>query len=85
MRLVLADDSLLVREGLSRLLEHLGHQVLEQTGSPDRLLACVAHHRPHAVVVDIKCRPRTPTKDFASPLWFADSIATPAFSSSRST
>lgn len=57
MRLVLADDSLLVREGLARLLEQLGHHVLEQTGSPERLLAYVAHHHPQAVLVDIKMPP----------------------------
>lgn len=57
MRIVLADDSLLVREGLSRLLEQLGHQVLEQTGSTERLLAHVAQHHPEVVFVDIKMPP----------------------------
>ncbi|MGH3822952.1 MAG: response regulator transcription factor [Pseudonocardiaceae bacterium] len=57
MRVILADDSLLTREGLARLLERLGHHVLAQVGRADLLLAEVARHRPDIVLIDIKMPP----------------------------
>jgi DNA-binding NarL/FixJ family response regulator len=57
MRIALADDSLLVREGLARLLEDLGHQVAFRAARADILLAEVAAHRPEIVIVDIKMPP----------------------------
>jgi DNA-binding NarL/FixJ family response regulator len=57
MRIGLADDSLLVREGLARLLEELGHQVAFQAARADILLAEVAAHQPEIVIVDIKMPP----------------------------
>lgn len=57
MRIVLADDSLLIREGLTRLLESLGHCVLARVDRPERLLAEVAQHRPDIVLTDIKMPP----------------------------
>jgi DNA-binding NarL/FixJ family response regulator len=57
MRVILADDSLLIREGLARLLEGLGHHVLAQVGRPELLLAEVARHQPDVVLIDIKMPP----------------------------
>jgi DNA-binding NarL/FixJ family response regulator len=57
MRVALADDSLLVREGLARLLEDLGHQVVSRAARADILLAEVAAHQPEIVIVDIKMPP----------------------------
>ncbi len=57
MRVILADDSLLIREGLARLLEGLGHHVLAQVDRPELLLAEVARHLPDIVLVDIKMPP----------------------------
>lgn len=57
MRIVLADDSLLIREGLTRLLEGLGHSVLACVDHPELLLAEVAQHRPDIVLTDIKMPP----------------------------
>jgi DNA-binding NarL/FixJ family response regulator len=57
VRIVLADDSLLVREGLTRMLDQLGHDVVAQAAHPDALLAFVAHHRPDVVIIDIKMPP----------------------------
>lgn len=57
MRIVLADDSLLIREGLTRLLEGLGHCVLARVDHPELLLAEVAQHRPDIVLTDIKMPP----------------------------
>jgi DNA-binding NarL/FixJ family response regulator len=57
MRIAFADDSLLVREGLLRLLEHRGHEVVAQVSGAEVLLAQVAHHLPDVVLVDIKMPP----------------------------
>lgn len=57
MRIILADDSLLIREGLARLLEGLGHHVLAQVDRLELLLAEVARHQPDIVLIDIKMPP----------------------------
>jgi DNA-binding NarL/FixJ family response regulator len=57
MRVILAEDSLLTREGLARLLEGLGHQVLAQVDRPELLLAEVTRHQPDIVLIDIKMPP----------------------------
>jgi len=57
VRVVLADDSLLLREGLVRLLEETGFEVLAQSGTADDLLRHVAMHKPDVAIVDIKMPP----------------------------
>ncbi|PDP88054.1 DNA-binding response regulator [Glycomyces fuscus] len=57
MRLVIADDSVLLREGLVRLLEEEGHEVAAAVGDADTLLAAVAEHAPDAAVVDVRMPP----------------------------
>jgi DNA-binding NarL/FixJ family response regulator/class 3 adenylate cyclase len=54
---VLADDSVLLREGIARLLAGAGFDVVAQSGSPDDLLRHVAMHRPNVAVVDIRMPP----------------------------
>ena len=46
LRLVLADDSILLREGIARLLVEAGFEVAAQVGTADELLAAVREHRP---------------------------------------
>ena len=58
MRVVIADDSLLVREGLARLLDAAGIEVVEQAGDLPSLLHAALLHRPDAVIVDIRMPPR---------------------------
>ena len=58
MRVVIADDSLLVREGLARLLDAAGIEVVEQAGDLDALLHAVLLHRPDVAIVDIRMPPR---------------------------
>ena len=55
--IVLADDSLLLREGISRLLVEAGFEVVAQVGDPAALLAAVREHRPSVAVVDIRMPP----------------------------
>lgn len=57
MRLILADDNLLVREGLATLLWAAGHEVAAVVEGPDRVPALVRQHAPDVVVVDIRMPP----------------------------
>ncbi len=57
MRVVIAEDAALFREGLVRLLEDRGHEVCAAVSDGDELLAAVAQHRPDVAVVDIRMPP----------------------------
>jgi DNA-binding NarL/FixJ family response regulator len=57
MRVVLAEDSVLLREGLTRLLAEAGHEVAAATGDAESFLRAVAEHRPDVVVVDVRMPP----------------------------
>jgi class 3 adenylate cyclase len=61
-RVVIADDSVLLREGVARLLEEAGFQVVAQSGTAEDLLRHVAMHKPDVAVVDIRMPRRTPTR-----------------------
>ncbi len=57
MRVVLAEDSVLLREGVARLLEEAGFEVVAQSGNAEDLLRHVAMHKPDVAVVDIRMPP----------------------------
>ena len=57
MRVVIAEDAALLREGLTRLLEDRGHTICAAVPDGDALLAAVAEHRPDVAVVDIRMPP----------------------------
>src|SRR6266545_4217117 len=57
MRVVIAEDAVLLREGLVRLLDDRGHQVCAAVGDGDALIAAVARHHPDVAVVDIRMPP----------------------------
>jgi DNA-binding NarL/FixJ family response regulator len=57
MRVVVADDEVLLREGLARLLTETGFEVVGKAGDPDQLLAAVRHTRQQVAIVDIKMPP----------------------------
>lgn len=57
MRLVIAEDSVLLREGLTRLLAEAGHEVVAAAGDPEDFLRAVEAHQPDAVVVDVRMPP----------------------------
>ncbi|WP_018657859.1 response regulator [Actinomadura flavalba] len=57
MRVILAEDSTLLREGLVRLLAEEGHEVLAAVGDGDALTAAVARDTPDVVVVDVRMPP----------------------------
>ncbi|MEV4998682.1 response regulator transcription factor [Streptomyces niveus] len=57
LRIVLAEDSVLLRDGLTGLLERFGHQVVAEAGTADELTEAVAAHRPDIVVTDVRMPP----------------------------
>jgi DNA-binding NarL/FixJ family response regulator len=57
MRIAVADDSMLTREGVVHLLTDQGHQVVGQADNADDLMSIVAAARPDAVIVDIRMPP----------------------------
>jgi DNA-binding NarL/FixJ family response regulator len=57
MRVVIAEDSALLREGLVRLLEDRGYEVAVAVADAGSLLAAVAEHHPDVVVTDIRMPP----------------------------
>jgi DNA-binding NarL/FixJ family response regulator len=57
MRIVIADDSAVVRAGLAEILADSGHEVVAAVGNAADLLAAVAQHQPDAAVVDVRMPP----------------------------
>ncbi|WP_055482956.1 response regulator [Sphaerimonospora mesophila] len=57
MRVVVADDAVLIREGLVRLLEEFGCEVVAAVGTGEELVEAVVAHRPDVSVVDVRMPP----------------------------
>jgi DNA-binding NarL/FixJ family response regulator len=57
VRIVLAEDSTLMREGLTRLLIEDGHQVVAAVGDGEELVAACDDHRPDVVIADVRMPP----------------------------
>ena len=57
MRVVVADDSVLMREGIVRLLEEADFEVVAQAGDADDLMRKVRAHKPDVAVIDIRMPP----------------------------
>jgi DNA-binding NarL/FixJ family response regulator len=57
VRVVIAEDQALLREGLGRLFADAGHEVLASAADATELLSAVAAHRPELVIVDIRMPP----------------------------
>jgi DNA-binding NarL/FixJ family response regulator len=57
VRVVLADDSVLLREGIARLLEEAGFDVVGQADNADQLLLKVRSYSPDVAIVDIRMPP----------------------------
>ena len=57
MRIVIADDSAVVRAGLAEILADSGHEVVAAVGDAEALRAAVAEHQPDAAVVDVRMPP----------------------------
>jgi DNA-binding NarL/FixJ family response regulator len=61
-RIALADDDVLLREGLASLLERSGFEVVGHVGDAPELLALVREHEPELVIVDIRMPPAQETE-----------------------
>ncbi|MGW2108275.1 response regulator [Streptomyces sp. NPDC001948] len=57
LRVVLAEDSVLLREGLTGLLGRFGHEVVAAVGDAEALTTAVAEHSPDIVVTDVRMPP----------------------------
>jgi DNA-binding NarL/FixJ family response regulator len=57
MRVVIAEDSVLLREGLTRLLDEAGHDVVAAAGEAEEFLRAVGEHEPDVVVIDVRMPP----------------------------
>ena len=57
MRVVLAEDSVLLREGVARILDEAGFEVVGQAGNADELLLKVRSYSPDVAIVDIRMPP----------------------------
>ena len=57
MRIVIAEDSVLLREGIARLLAEYDHEVVDALGDATRLLSSVEQHAPDLVIVDVRMPP----------------------------
>jgi DNA-binding NarL/FixJ family response regulator len=61
-RVALADDDVLLREGLASLLERAGFDVIGRCGDADDLVAHVQEHRPELAIIDIRMPPTHSTE-----------------------
>jgi DNA-binding NarL/FixJ family response regulator len=57
VRVVIADDSVLLREGIARLLEEADFEVVGQAGDAEDLIRKVAAHKPDVAIVDVRMPP----------------------------
>jgi DNA-binding NarL/FixJ family response regulator len=57
VRVVIADDAVLLREGAARLLEDAGFEVVGQSGDAEDLLRKVRAHKPDVAIVDVRMPP----------------------------
>jgi DNA-binding NarL/FixJ family response regulator len=85
MRVAIAEDSVLLREGLARLLGDAGFEVVAQCGTADELLLKARSYPLDVAIVDIACLPRTTTKAYGRHSRFGQDIPKWGSSSFRST
>ena len=86
MRIVIAEDSVLLRDGIASLLEEAGHDVVAAVGDGDALVDAVDRQRPDLAVVDVRMPPTFTDEGLRAALAVrARSTRRPASSCSRST
>ena len=62
LRVVIADDSTLIREGIARLIEESGGTVVAKVGDGEPFVEAVVEHRPDVSVVDVRMPPSSATR-----------------------
>jgi DNA-binding NarL/FixJ family response regulator len=69
---VIAEDQVLLREGLRRLFEDAGHDVVGTVDDADRLRAAVSEHEPDLAVVDVRMPPSFTDEGIRAAQWIRD-------------
>lgn len=72
MRVVIAEDQALLREGLLRLFQDAGHDVVAAVDSADRLRAAVSEHDPDLAVVDVRMPPSFKDEGIRAARWIRE-------------
>jgi DNA-binding NarL/FixJ family response regulator len=72
VRVVIAEDQVLLREGLRRLFEDAGHQVVGTVEDADRLRAAVSEQEPDLAVVDVRMPPSFTDEGIRAAQWIRD-------------
>jgi DNA-binding NarL/FixJ family response regulator len=72
VRVVIAEDQVLLREGLGRLFEDGGHEVVAAVEDADRLRAAVSEHVPDLAVVDVRMPPSFKDEGIRAAGWIRD-------------
>lgn len=72
MRIVIAEDQALLREGLAQLFAGAGHEVVATVGDGDRLRGAVSEHEPDLVVVDVRMPPSFTDEGIRAARWIRD-------------
>jgi DNA-binding NarL/FixJ family response regulator len=72
LRVVIAEDQVLLREGLRRLFEDAGHDVVGTVDDADRLRAAVSEHKPDLAVVDVRMPPSFTDEGIRAAQWIRD-------------
>jgi DNA-binding NarL/FixJ family response regulator len=72
VRVVIAEDQALLREGLARLFADAGHEVALAVDDADRLRAAVSEHRPDLAVVDVRMPPSFSDEGIRAARWIRD-------------
>jgi DNA-binding NarL/FixJ family response regulator len=72
VRVVIAEDQTLLREGLRRLFEDAGHEVVAAVDDADRLRGAIAGHDPDLAVVDVRMPPSFSDEGMRAAGWIRD-------------
>jgi DNA-binding NarL/FixJ family response regulator len=72
VRVVIAEDQALLRDGLERLFEDSGHTVVGAVGDADRLRGAVSEHEPDLAVVDVRMPPTHTDEGIRAARWIRD-------------
>src|SRR5712671_2666295 len=84
-RVALADDDVLLREGLASLLERSGFEVVGQSGDSAGLMSLIREHQPDLAIVDIRMPPTHSTEGLDAARVIREEFPQTAISSSRHT
>jgi DNA-binding NarL/FixJ family response regulator len=72
VRVVIAEDQALLRDGLTRLFQDARHDVVAAVDDPDHLRGAVSEHRPDLAVVDVRMPPSFTDEGIRAAQWIRD-------------